>query len=65
MASLKIKQIRVRQHRSSIGRRKDQKRTLQALGLRRIGQSVVHNYTPAISGMVNKIAHLVTVDHIS
>ena len=56
MAKIKIKQIR-----SRIGRPKDQKRTLDALGLRKMNQEVEHNATPQILGMVRKIKHLITV----
>lgn len=56
MATIKIKQIR-----SRIGRSKDQKRTLDALGLRKMNQEVEHNATPQILGMVRKIKHLITV----
>lgn len=48
--------------RSSIGCREDQKRTLKALGLRRMNRTVVHNDSPALRGMVNKVRHLVTVE---
>ena len=54
MSKIKIKQIR-----SRIGRPKDQKRTLDALGLRKMNQVVEHNLTPQIKGMLNKINHLV------
>ena len=53
--------IKVTQTRSNIKRPLDQKRTLVALGLRKIGQVVEHDDTPAILGMVNKIKHLVSV----
>ena len=56
MATIKIKQIR-----SRISRPKDQKRTLDALGLRKMNQEVEHNATPQILGMVRKIKHLITV----
>ena len=54
MSKIKIKQIR-----SRIGRPKDQKRTLDALGLRKMHQIVEHNLTPQIQGMLIKINHLV------
>ncbi len=54
--------IRVKQTRSSIKRPKDQKLTLKALGLRRIGQVVEHEDTPNILGMVNKVKHLVSTE---
>ena len=53
--------IHVQQRRSQIGRPKRQKRTLKALGLGRIGQQVQHKPTPAIMGMIAKVAHLVDV----
>ena len=56
MAKIKIKQIR-----SRIGRPKDQKRTLDALGLRKMNATVTHEATPQILGMVSKIKHLITV----
>ena len=56
MSKIKIKQIR-----SRIGRPKDQKRTLDALGLRKMNQIVEHNVTPQIEGMIKKINHLITI----
>ena len=53
--------IKVKQVRSRIGRPKDQKRTLDALGLRKVNAVVEHEATPQILGMVNKIKHLITV----
>ena len=53
--------IKVKQVKSRIGRPKDQKRTLDALGLRKINTVVEHEATPQILGMVNKIKHLITV----
>jgi large subunit ribosomal protein L30 len=53
--------IKVKQVKSRIGRPKDQKRTLDALGLRKINAVVEHEATPQILGMVNKIKHLITV----
>jgi large subunit ribosomal protein L30 len=56
MAKINIKQVR-----SRIGRPKDQKRTLDALGLRKMNATVTHEATPQILGMVHKIKHLITV----
>ncbi|MBA4537033.1 50S ribosomal protein L30 [Bacillus aquiflavi] len=47
--------------RSVIGRSKDQCETVKALGLRKLNQTVEHQDNPAIRGMINKVAHLVTV----
>ncbi len=57
MAKIKVKQLR-----SSIKRPQNQKRTLEALGLKRIGQVVEHEATPNILGMVNKVKHLVSTE---
>jgi len=59
MAKIKITQIR-----SKIGRPERQKRTLEALGLRKIRQTVEHEATPQILGMVNKVKHLVIVEEV-
>ena len=56
-----MEKIKIKQVRSRIGRPKDQKRTLDALGLRKMNQEVEHNATPQILGMVRKIKHLITV----
>ena len=53
--------IKVKQVKSRIGRPKDQKRTLDALGLRKMNAVVEHEATPQILGMVNKVKHLITV----
>jgi large subunit ribosomal protein L30 len=50
--------------KSAIGYQQRQKRTLRALGLRRINQSVYHDDTPAIRGMINAVGHLVTVEEV-
>ncbi|KGN70912.1 50S ribosomal protein L30 [Porphyromonas gulae] len=56
MAKIKIQQVR-----SRIRCPKDQKRTLDALGLRKLNQIVEHEATPNILGMVNKVRHLVLI----
>ncbi len=56
MATMKVKQIK-----SKIGSPKDQKRTLEALGLRKPNQVVEIEDTPSNRGMVDKVKHLVTV----
>ncbi len=59
-----MKKIKVTQVKSSIGRLKNQKLTLEALGLRKINQTVEHDASPTILGMVNKVQHLVSVQEI-
>ena len=51
----------IRQHKSAIGEKQTAKGTLHALGLRRPGQQVSHADTPALRGMLRKVAHLVEV----
>lgn len=59
MAKIKVTQVK-----SQIGRLKNQKRTLEALGLRKINQSVEHEATPSVIGMLNKVKHLVSIQEI-
>lgn len=54
----------ITQRRSAIGRAKDQKATIEALGIKRLSHQVVHNDTPQIRGMINKIKHLVEVEEV-
>ena len=61
MAKKKTKLIKITQVRSGIGRKETHKRTLRALGIKRHQQSVIHEDTPAIQGMSNKISHMVDV----
>ena len=58
------KKVRIKQVRSTIKRLESQKRTLKALGLRKIGMEVEHELTSSISGMINKVRHLVEVNSI-
>ena len=53
--------IKVTKQKSAINRTKRQKLTLEALGLKKIGQTVEHDDTPNILGMINKVKHLVSV----
>jgi large subunit ribosomal protein L30 len=57
MAKIIVKQVR-----SQINCPQTQKRTLEALGLKRLGQVVEHDATSSILGMVNKVKHLVSVE---
>ncbi|MEM6645789.1 MAG: 50S ribosomal protein L30 [Bacteroidota bacterium] len=59
MAKLKITQVR-----STINRPGGQKRTIEALGLRRRNATVVKNDTPQIRGMLNVVKHLVSVEEV-
>ena len=59
MAKIKITQLK-----STIDRSKRQKATMQALGLRKINHTVVHEGTPQIMGMVAKVNHLIKVEQL-
>ena len=64
-ATVSLSRVRVSQVRSAIGSRVFQRRTLQALGLRRLHASVEHKQTPAIKGMLACVAHLIKVEPLS
>ncbi len=59
MAKIKIKQVK-----SKINSNKRQKRTLEALGIKKMQQVVEHENTPQIMGMINKVKHLVAVEGV-
>lgn len=59
MAKIKVTQVK-----SIIDRSERQKKTMQALGLRKINQTVEHEENPAILGMVEKVKHLVKVETV-
>ncbi len=56
--------IKITQTRSAIDRSYKQKRTLVALGLKKMNGFVIQDDNPVIRGMVTKITHLVTVEEI-
>lgn len=58
------KRLRITQVHSSIKREKSQGLTIKALGLKRLMQTVEHDDSPAIRGMVNKVIHLLRVEEI-
>ena len=57
--------IQITQVRSSIGSTVRQKKTLVALGLRKINHTVEHENVPEIMGMVEKVRHLITITEIN
>jgi large subunit ribosomal protein L30 len=59
------KRLRIKLVRSPIGYSVRQKRTVQALGLRRLNQVVEQPDNPAVRGMIFKISHLVSVEEAS
>jgi len=56
--------LRIVQIRSAIRRQENQKRTIRALGIRRLHQVVEKNDTPQIRGMIYKVRHLVEVEEV-
>ncbi len=60
MAKLKITQVK-----STIGSTKRQKAIMAALGLKKLNQTVEHDATPQIVGMVNKMRHLISVEEVN
>ena len=58
----KAKEISITQIKSKIGYKKKAKLTLEALGLRKMNQTVYKKDSPAIRGMINKVSYLVRVE---
>jgi large subunit ribosomal protein L30 len=58
------RKVKITQIRSALGRQPVQRRTVRALGIRRMHESVIHNDTPQIRGMVRKIRHLLKVEEV-
>ncbi len=56
--------VKVTQIKSVIDRPKSQKATMKALGLRKMNQSVEHDGSPQVLGMINKIKHLVKIEEV-
>lgn len=54
--------IRIIWVKSGIGYAPDQKKTIRALGLHRLNQSVVHEDSPALRGKINKVRHLIKIE---
>lgn len=58
------KKLVVTYRKSAIGYNKTQKGTIRALGLRRLNQTVEHEDTPIIRGMLNRVRHLIDVEEV-
>ncbi|NLZ92948.1 MAG: 50S ribosomal protein L30 [Firmicutes bacterium] len=58
------KQLRITLVKSVIGRPETQRVTVKTLGLKKLNQSVEHEDTPQIRGMINKVSHLVKVEEL-
>ena len=63
-AKKKVDQIKITQIKGLVGQKEKIKRTVEALGLKRINHSVIHEDNPVIRGMVFKVKHLVTVENV-
>ncbi len=59
-----MSKIRVTYKKSAIGYAGDQKRTIEALGLRRLHHVVEHEDSPSLRGMLHKVRHLVQVEEV-
>ena len=56
--------IKITQTKSTIDKPENQKRVMKALGLKKLRQTVTHDDTEVIKGMINKVNHLVKVENI-
>ena len=59
-----MKKLKIRQVKSVIGRKANQRRTIKALGLKRINSVVEHEATPPILGMIRTVSHLIEVEEL-
>ncbi|ARK10894.1 50S ribosomal protein L30 [Fibrivirga algicola] len=58
-------QVRITQVRSTIKRPKTQKLAIQSLGLGKINRSIVLEYNPSTAGVIRKVEHLITIEHLA
>ena len=56
--------LKITQTKSLIGRKPEHRRTIRALGLKRINHSVVHEDTPVIRGMIHRVQFMVAVEEV-
>lgn len=56
------RKLRVKYVKSAIGYNKRQKKTIKALGFQKLYQTVTHEDTPAIRGMLNRVSHLLEIE---
>jgi len=59
-----VGRLKITWKKSAIGYQGDQKRTIRALGLRRLGQTVEHSDSHSVRGMITKVKHLVAVEEV-
>lgn len=60
----KQKSLKITQIKSLIGQKPNHKKTIEALGLKRIRHTVIKNDTPQIRGMIKKVVHMVEVEEV-
>jgi large subunit ribosomal protein L30 len=56
-----MEKLKIKQTRSGIGRPERQKRTLRALGFKRLNQTIEVEVSPQVQGMINKVSHLIEI----
>ena len=61
---MKMKKLKIKQVKSGIKKQLRQKRTLEALGIKKMNRVIEVNATPQILGMINKVQHLIEVEEI-
>ena len=64
MAKKDQKKLKITQTKSLIGQKPKNKKTIEALGLKRIRHTVIKNDTPQIRGMIKKVIHVVSVEEV-
>jgi len=57
-------QLKITQIKSTIDRSKKQKATIEALGIKKVYRSVVHEDSPALQGMIKAVQHLIKVEEV-
>jgi large subunit ribosomal protein L30 len=57
-------QLKIRQVRSGVGGKQNQRNTLRTLGLKRVGDESVREDRPEVRGMIKTVAHLVAVEEV-
>ncbi|MFN3567567.1 MAG: 50S ribosomal protein L30 [Caldimicrobium sp.] len=60
-----MRKLKITLKRSKFGWKPDHRETLKGLGLKKIGQTVIREDSPAIRGMINKVKHLVAVEEVN
>ncbi|MBS1250323.1 MAG: 50S ribosomal protein L30 [Chloroflexi bacterium] len=65
MATKKSSQVRIKLLKSPIGRNKRQRKTLEALGLKRVGQIVERKDSESLQGMLTLVSHLIQVEDVN